>query len=160
MVDEAQILRRLLDVALALGAERRTEPMLQRILTAARELAAARYAAIGVPDGDGGVALFLTSGGDAGAWGLIGGRPRTRGGVGAAPASPEVTRTPDITADPRFGYYPRHHPMMRSFLGVPIVAGGEVLADLYLAEKVGAPEFTEDDERVVGMLAAHAALAV
>jgi signal transduction histidine kinase len=160
MVDEAQALRRLLDVALALGAERRTEPMLQRILAAARELAAARYAAIGVPDGDGGFALFLTSGVDAETWELIGALPRSHGVLGALLASPGVIRTPDITTDPRFGYYPRHHPDMRSFLGVPIVAGGEVLAELFLAEKVGAPEFTEDDERVVGMLAAHAALAV
>src|SRR5262249_43716868 len=65
-----------------------------------------------------------------------------------------------FTTDRRFGYYRRHRPEMRSFLGVPIVAGGEVLAELYLAEKVGAREFTGDDERVVGMLAGHAALAV
>jgi signal transduction histidine kinase len=160
MVDEAQTLRRLLDVALALGAERRTEPMLQRILAAARELAGAEYAAIGVPDGNGGFALFLTSGVDAQTWERIGALPRTHGVLGAILYSPEAIRMPDITQDPRFGYYPRHHPVMRSFLGVPIVAGGEVLAELYLAEKTGAPEFTEDDERVVGMLAAHAALAV
>ena len=160
MVDEAQTLRRLLDVALALGAERRTEPMLQRILAAARELAGAEYAAIGVPDGDGGFALFLTSGVDAETWDRIGALPRTHGVLGAILYSPEAIRMPDITEDPRFGYYPRHHPVMRSFLGVPIVAGGEVLAELYLAEKIGAAEFTEDDERVVGMLAAHAALTV
>jgi signal transduction histidine kinase len=159
-MDEAETLRRLLDIALALGAERRTEPVLRRILAAARELAGARYAAIGVPDGDGGFALFLTSGMDAQTWDRIGALPRTHGVLGALLASSEVIRTPDITADPRFGYYPRHHPDMRSFLGVPIVAGGEVLAELYLAEKQGAPEFTQDDERVVGMLAAHAALAV
>jgi signal transduction histidine kinase len=160
MVDEARILRRLLDVALALGAERRTEPMLQRILAAARELADAEYAAIGVPDGDGGFALFLTSGVDAETWDAIGALPRTHGVLGALLASPEVIRMVDITDEPRFGYYPRHHPVMRSFLGVPIVAGGEVLAELYLAEKIDAAEFTEDDERVVGMLAAHAALAI
>src|SRR5262249_3698736 len=65
-----------------------------------------------------------------------------------------------FTTDRRFGYYRRHRPEMRSCLGVAIVAGGEVLAELYLAEKVGAREFTGDDERVVGMLAGHAALAV
>jgi signal transduction histidine kinase len=165
-MDEAEMLRRLLELTLAVGAERRTEPVLRRILEAARELAGARYAAIGVPDGDGGFALFLTSGVDAETWDRIGALPRTHGVLGALLASPRAIRMPDITADPRFGYYPRHHPDMRSFLGVPIVAGGEVLAELYLAEKQdgaekqGAREFTEDDERVVGMLAAHAALAI
>ena len=159
-MDEAEKLRRLLEIALALGAERRTEPVLRRILEAARELAGARYAAVGVPDGDGGFALFLTSGVDAETWDAIGALPRTHGVLGALLRSPEVIRMPDITADPRFGWYPAHHPDMRSFLGVPIVAGGEVLAELYLAEKIDAPEFTGEDERVVGMLAAHAALAV
>ena len=58
---EAVALRRLLDVALALGAERRTEPVLRVILDAARDLAGARYAALGVPDGAGGFGLFLTA---------------------------------------------------------------------------------------------------
>jgi signal transduction histidine kinase len=164
-VDDAGTLRRMLEIALALGAERRTEPMLRRILEAARELAGARYAAIGVPDGDGGFALFLTSGVDTRTWDLIGALPRTHGVLGALLASPTAIRMADIRADPGFGYYPKHHPVMRSFLGVPIVAAGEVLAELYLAEKIGAEkigaaEFSEDDQRVVGMLAAHAALAV
>jgi signal transduction histidine kinase len=173
MVDEALILRRLLDVTLDLGAERRTEPVLRQILAAARELAGARYAAIGVPDGDGGFALFLTSGVDAHTWDLIGSLPRTHGLLGALLASPRPIRLADIRDDPRFGYYPKHHPVLRSFLGMPIVAGGEVLAELFLADKTADPAaggpgpepagvagFTKDDERVVGMLAAHAALAV
>lgn len=153
-------LRRLLDVALALGAERRTEPAMQTVLSAARDLAGARYAAIGVPDGDGGFALFLTSGVDAETWDRIGALPRTHGILGELLCRPETIRHDDITADPRFGYYPKHHPMMRSFLGVPIVAGGEILAELYLAEKIGGGQFTDDDQHLVEMLAAHAALAV
>lgn len=73
--DDGQVLRRLLDVVLRLGAERRSEPVLRSILDAARDLAAARYAAIGVPDGDGGFALFLTAGVDARTWERIGALP-------------------------------------------------------------------------------------
>jgi signal transduction histidine kinase len=157
---ETTALRRLLDVALALGAEHRTEPVLRTILDAARDLTDARYGAIGVPDGDGGFALFLTAGVDARTWERIGALPRTHGLLGALLTSPEVIRLDDIRTDPRFGRYPEGHPVMRSFLGVPIVAGGEVVAELYLADKVGAGRFTDFDQRLVETLAAHAALAV
>lgn len=160
MESDVPALRRLLDVALALGAERRTEPAMRTVLAAARDLAGAKYAAIGVPDGDGGFALFLTSGVDAETWDRIGTLPRTHGILGELLCRPETIRHTDITADPRFGYYPKHHPMMRSFLGVPIIAGGEILAELFLAEKVDGGDFTDDDQRLVEMLAAHAALAV
>ncbi|MDQ1647822.1 MAG: hypothetical protein QOJ50_4006 [Cryptosporangiaceae bacterium] len=160
MNDEPGALRKLLDVALALGAERRTEPAMRTILEAARDLAGARYAAIGVPDGDGGFGLFLTSGIDSATWDRIGSLPRTHGILGALLEDTRPIRVADITTDPRFGYYPAHHPWMRSFLGVPIVAGGEVVAELFLAEKTGGAEFTDADEDLLEMLAAHAALAV
>jgi signal transduction histidine kinase len=157
---ETDALRRLLDVALALGAEPRTEPVLRVILDAARDLADARYAAIGVPDGAGGFSLFLTAGVDAATWAAIGALPRTHGLLGALLDSPTAIRLADIRADQRFGGWPAAHPDMRSFLGVPIVAGGEVLAELFLADKVGGGEFTGADQRLVETLAAHAALAV
>jgi signal transduction histidine kinase len=160
MESDVPALRRLLEVALTLGAERRTEPAMRTVLAAARELAGAKYAAIGVPDGDGGFALFLTSGVDAETWDRIGSLPRTHGILGELLRRPETIRHTDITADPRFGYYPRHHPMMKSFLGVPILAGGEILAELFLAEKVDGGLFTDDDQQLVEMLAGHAALAV
>ena len=157
---EAVALRRLLDVALALGAERRTEPVLRVILDAARDLAGARYAAIGVPDGAGGFGLFLTAGVDAGTWARIGTLPRTHGLLGALLSSTETIRLADIRTDQRFVGWPRAHPDMASFLGVPIVAGGEVLAELFLAEKAGGGEFTDADQALIETLAAHAALAV
>lgn len=157
---DGQVLRRLLDVVLQLGAERRSEPVLRSILDAARDLAGARYAAIGVSDGDGGFALFLTAGVDATTWERIGSLPRTHGLLGELLARPEVIRLADIRADPRFRYYPPAHPRMRSFLGVPIMAGGEVVAALYLADKEGAAEFTGADQQLIETLAGHAALAV
>ncbi len=160
MSEDASALRRLLDVVGRLGAERRSEPVLQRILDGARDLAGARYAAVGVPDGDGGFALFLTAGVDAETWDRIGALPRTHGLLGALLEQPEVIRRSDIRTDPRFRYYPQAHPEMRSFLGVPIMAGGEVVAALYLTEKVGGRPFTETDQRLVETLAGHAALAV
>jgi signal transduction histidine kinase len=157
---EATALRRLLDVALALGAERRTEPVLRVILDAARDLAGARYAALGVPDGSGGFSLFLTAGVDAATWAAIGSLPRSHGLLGALLESPDSIRLADIRADPRFRGWPAAHPDMCSFLGVPIVAGGEVLAELFLADKRDGGTFDEADQRLIETLSAHAALAV
>jgi signal transduction histidine kinase len=156
---EAVALRRLLDVTLALAAERRTEPVLRVILDAARDLAGARYAALGVPDGAGGYSLFLTAGVDAQTWARIGALPRTHGLLGALLDCPRTIRLDDIRADPRFRGWPAAHPDMRSFLGVPIVAGGEVLAELFLADRRGGP-FTDSDQQLIETLSAHAALAV
>jgi signal transduction histidine kinase len=87
--------------------------------------------------------------------------PRTHGLLGAMLESPEPFRTPDIRDHPRFrGWWPRAHPQMCSFLGVPIVARGEVIAAFYLTDKEGAEEFDRDDQRVIEMLAAHAAIAI
>jgi signal transduction histidine kinase len=70
-------------------------------------------------------------------------------------------RTHDIKQDPRFrGWWPSAHPQMASFLGVPIRSRGGVLGALYLTDKEEAPGFTDDDERLILMLAAHAAIAI
>ena len=49
---------------------------------------------------------------------------------------------------------------MRSFLGVPVVARGRVIGAVYLTEKLGGGSFSDDDERLIGLLAAHAAIAI
>jgi len=49
---------------------------------------------------------------------------------------------------------------MRSFLGVPIVARDGVVGAFYLTEKVDAPDFTGEDEELITLLAAHAAIAI
>jgi signal transduction histidine kinase len=153
--------RTLSDVVLAIAAEREVEPVLQRLVHAARELGGARYAALGVPDGEGGFARFITSGMDDELIAAMGPLPRTHGMLGAMLESPTPYRTPDIHAHERFrGWWPSAHPDMRSFLGVPIVARGGIIGALYLTEKVDAPAFTGADERLIVLLAAHAAIAI
>jgi signal transduction histidine kinase len=157
---EAAVVRRLLDVALAAAAERRPERVLRLILNAARELVGAPYAAVGVPDGSDGFATFLTSGVDSATWKAIGDLPRQHGLLGVLLQENKSVRLADIRDDPRFVGWPGAHPEMQAFLGVPIVAGGDILAELYLAARDGEPEFTAEDQRIVETLAAHAALAI
>jgi signal transduction histidine kinase len=156
-----QAVRALSDVVLAMAGEREVEPVLQRLVHAARELAHARYAALGVPDGAGAFARFITSGMSDELIAAMGPLPRTHGMLGAMLVETRPHRTPDIRTDPRFrGWWPSAHPQMRSFLGVPIVARGRVIGALYLTDREGAPEFSAEDERVISLLAAHAGLAI
>src|SRR3954469_3814892 len=153
--------RALSDVVLAIAAEREVEPVLQQVVDSARELAGARYAALGIPDGEGAFACFITSGMSDELIAAMGPLPRTHGMLGAMLDGPESHRTGDIRSDPRFrGWWPRAHPLMRSFLGVPIVARGEVIGALYLTEKEEAEDFSAADQKLIELLAAHAAIAI
>lgn len=143
------------------GGELSVEAVLERLVAAARDLVGARYAALGVPDEEGtGFRRFITSGMSDELIDAIGPLPRTHGLLGALLSSPAPLRLPDVVADPRFTWWPEAHPRMRSFLGVPIVFKGDVLGAIYLADKEGAATFSDGDEEVIVLLAAHAGVAL
>jgi signal transduction histidine kinase len=154
-------LRAVSDAVLSVAAEHSVDEVLQRLVESARELVGARYAALGTPDGDGGFSRFLTAGMSDELVARLGPLPRTHGMLGAMLETAESFRTPDIHADPRFrGWWPRGHPNMRSFLGVPISTPEGVIGAFYLTDKVGADEFTDTDRELIELLAAHAAIAI
>ena len=150
------------DVVLAIAGELRLDAVLDRLVHAARDLVDARYAALGIPDEDGTeFDQFLHAGMSDELVTELGPLPRTHGMLGAMLSDPRPFRTDDVTTDPRFrGWWPDAHPRMRSFLGVPIVTKGDIIGAFYLTEKIGAPNFDERDEKVISVLAAHAAIAI
>ncbi len=149
------------DAVLAVAAQLSVDEVLQRLVDSARELAGARYAALGIPDGAGGFRRFLVAGMSDELVAAMGPLPRTHGMLGAMLEAENAYVTDDIHQDPRFrGWWPRQHPDMRSFLGVPIVAGKEVIGAFYLTEKAGAKSFGGDDRALIELLAAHAAIAI
>ena len=143
---------------LALGDDPDLEAVLQRILQAARRLVGARYAALGVPDGRGGFARFVTSGITERRAAQIGDLPRTHGVLGVLLEEGPILLN-DIRKHPRFGYYPQHHPEMTDFLGVPITHRGEVLGNLFASGHRSA-RFTKQDQRALETLAAYAGVAI
>ncbi len=154
-------LRAVSDAVLSVAAKRSVEEVLQRLVESARELAGARYAALGTPDGDGGFSRFLTAGMSDELVAALGPLPRTHGMLGAMLEATESFRAPDIHDDPRFrGWWPKGHPNMRSFLGVPISAPEGVIGAFYLTDKIGAEEFSDADRELIELLAAHAAIAI
>jgi signal transduction histidine kinase len=154
-------LRAVSDAVLAVASELSVEEVLQRLVDRARELAGARYAALGIPDGAGGFGRFLVSGMTDELVAAMGPLPRTHGLLGAMLETRAPFRTDDIHEHPRFhGWWPEGHPDMRSFLGVPIVAPEGVIGAFYLTEKEDAPAFGAADQELIELLGAHAAIAI
>ncbi len=136
------------------------EPLLERIASTACEQAGARYAALGVLDDRGGLRQFITVGMSQDDVKRIGHQPFGLGLIGALIHSSDPIRIPAIQGDPRSVGFPKNHPRMVSFLGVPIRAGEKQLGQIYLTDKREGGEFTADDERIIQMLAGYAAAAI
>jgi signal transduction histidine kinase len=134
--------------------------VLQHIVSAAAQLADAEYGALGVLGPNGTIDRFLTYGIDEEHSRAIGHYPRGRGLLGLLIEHPAPLRVAHISTHPASYGFPAHHPAMESFLGVPVISRGEVYGNLYLTEKRGAPEFTQDDEDVIVALAAAAGAAI
>ncbi|WP_433249719.1 GAF domain-containing sensor histidine kinase [Streptosporangium sp. CA-135522] len=134
--------------------------VLQVIVRSARQLLDARYAALGVPDDEGAFAEFVAEGISEEEWDAIGPMPRQHGMLGAMLREGTPVRLPDIRRDARFEYWPRAHPVLKDFLGVPIRDGDQVLGIIFLSNKQIPGGFTEADQRLLTMFAAHAAIAL
>jgi len=145
---------------LSLSAELASELVLQKIADLARGLANARYAALGVFDADGRIAQFWTAGIGEDERARIGDPPEGHGILGLLPREGRPIRLRDLASHPAAVGFPPGHPPMRSFLGVPVLWRGRSVGNLYLTEKIGAEEFSADDEAALVTLAAQAAIAI
>ncbi|HSB73187.1 MAG TPA: ATP-binding protein [Candidatus Methylomirabilis sp.] len=150
----------LVEAGMVLAVERSLESVLQRIVEVACKLLHARYGALGVLDGKGGLERFITTGMDEEMRGRIGSLPVGKGILGLVVREARPIRLRDLTQDPRAHGFPPNHPPMRSFLGVPIICKGKIFGNLYLTEKQGAEEFSKEDERLAMTLAAQAGIAI
>ncbi|MFG1911991.1 GAF domain-containing protein [Kribbella sp. NPDC048928] len=154
-------LRALLDAVVGIGADLDLNSTLDRIVSAACELADSRYGALGVvgPDGKR-LVRFITHGVTDDEIAAIGPYPEGHGILGLLIEHPEPLRMHDLAEHPRSYGFPSNHPPMKSFLGVPIRTREHVYGNLYLTEKTGGADFTEDDERTVTALAAAAGVVI
>ncbi|MFG1912329.1 GAF domain-containing protein [Kribbella sp. NPDC048928] len=154
-------LRALLDAVVGIGADLDLNSTLDRIVGTACELADSRYGALGVvgPDGKR-LVRFITHGVSDDEIAAIGPYPEGHGILGLLIEHPEPIRMHDLAEHPRSYGFPSNHPPMKSFLGVPIRTREHVYGNLYLTEKTGGADFTEDDERTVTALAAAAGVVI
>ena len=150
----------MLTAVIAVASDLSLPVVLQRIVESAASLVGARYGALGVLGDTGGLSDFVTVGIDDATVASIGPLPEGKGLLGRLIVDPRPLRLADLSAHPDSSGFPANHPPMHSFLGVPILVRGEAFGNLYLCEKRGAPEFSDEDERLAVALAVVAGVAV
>ena len=134
--------------------------VLERIAEASRLLIHARYAALGVPDGKGGLEYFMFTGLDKAEARVIGHLPRGRGLLGAIMRERQPIRVEHIKDDSRSIGFPPNHPGMDRFLGVPVIVGELLFGMLYLTDREDGKPFDEQDQWLIETMAGYAALAI
>jgi signal transduction histidine kinase len=158
---ESDRLRTLVETGIAINAELSLDGVLERIVEAAAHVTGAQYAALGVIDRAGtGLEQFVTYGVSPEIQAEIGDPPHGRGILGVLIQDTRPLRLHDLTEDPRSVGFPPGHPPMHTFLGVPIRLRGVAYGNLYLTEKEAGADFTDEDEELLTLLAAQAAVAV
>lgn len=136
------------------------EEVLERIANVARELVNTRYAALGVPNGIGGLRYFKTTGMTPEEVAMLAHPPKGHGLIGAIMNERRAIRLEQMQDDPRSVGFPQHHPPMQSFLGVPIQMGQQLFGMLYLCDKQDNLPFDDADELLVETISGYAALAI
>jgi len=158
---ERTTLQKLVEAGVALTSTETVQQVLQRMVELARDLVSARYAALGVLNSEGtGLAEFLTAGISEQQRARLRSKPVGHGVLGTLIREPQPLRLRRLADHPAHIGVPEHHPHMQSFLGVPVIAKGRVVGNLYCTEKVGADEFSDDDVALLQMLASQAAAAL
>jgi signal transduction histidine kinase len=133
---------------------------LRTIVHTAIELIDARYGALGVRGTDHELIEFIYEGIDEPTREKIGPLPQGRGVLGVLIDEPTPIRLDHLDDHPASVGFPRNHPPMRTFLGVPVRIRDEVYGNLYLTEKANGLPFSEDDEVLAQALAAAAGIAI
>lgn len=171
MRSHALILETANRVALDILSSRAGEEALRHIAEAARVLARARYAALGVARATNSQSLdekgatqeleaFIVVGVTPAQVEALGALPKGRGILGLLLTRKEPLRIDNLAEHPASVGFPPNHPPMNSFLGVPIRRGETILGSLYLTNKHGGGGFTVADEIAVQALGTYAAIAI
>ena len=153
-------LRALDDATRAIAGELDLDRVLQLMVDSVRELAQARWAALGILDPNGRIERFITSGMSAQERLRIGAAPRGHGLLGLIIREGISIRIPDISAHPDSYGFPPEHPPMHSFLGVPVRIAGRPIGNFYLTDRAGTDGFTDSEQELVEMFAIHAGIAI
>ncbi len=154
----SQRLTALIEVGLEFTSQREPELLLQNCCHSSRKIIGAKYSAVAILDGNGDRLSYLLGSGMDPAIAAAAGTPDwTRGVIAEILRTKRPCRVRDISAEPSTLGLAPGHPQIKNFIGVPIQSVDDVYGWLSLADKLGAEEFSEQDERVAATLAAQVA---
>lgn len=136
------------------------EDVLKRIAEISRNLVQCKYAALGIPDNNGGLKYFKVSGISDEDAAKMDHLPRGHGLIRAPMRERKVIRLPRMQDDERSVGFPEHHPSMTSLLGVPIQMGEQLFGVLYLSDRHDGKPFTDEDQQLIETMAGYAALTI
>ena len=148
----------LVRAAAAVASQTDLEELLGATVEAAMEMTGAKYGALGVIGDHRNLVQFVHRGMDPETAERIGTLPQGRGVLGLISKEGRSYRLDDAAQHPDSVGFPEHHPVMDTFLGVPVRAGDSLFGNLYLANVEGG--FTEVDQVLVEALAEIAGSAV
>jgi signal transduction histidine kinase len=158
---DASSLRKLSQAAPLITAEGDLTEILQNTVDSARDVTCATYAVLAVMSDDSSEwETFVTSGIPSAVAGMIRAQPLGKGLLGVLFDDPRPFRVEDISKHPNARGFPKHHPLMKSFLAVPIQDKDRLVGGLYLTERKDTSGFTKEDEVLAVMIAKHAASAL
>jgi signal transduction histidine kinase len=141
-------------------SELSVDSIFQKVVDQVRNVLDARYGALSVIDDQNRILSFTVSGLSPEEQARIGDPPVGHGVLGVVLREGQRLRLPEISKDPRAVGFPPGHPPMRSLLAVPIICTGPFRGNLYVADKEGAPEFSQDDEEILSRFALKVAIAI
>ncbi|SDP59764.1 Histidine kinase [Arthrobacter sp. ok909] len=150
----------LLEAVVAVAEDLSLDAVLERVVMSACRLLHARFGALGVIGDDHALSHFITVGIDEELARQIGPLPTGHGVLALLISNPRPLRLHDLRRHPESYGFPAHHPPMHSFLGVPVRVREVVFGNLYLTEKEGGGDFTDEDEALAVALAAAAGVAI
>ena len=150
-------LKALTDLNLQLASERDPRVLIEKVCYSARCLLGAKYSVLAIHEINDDDSVFFTTSGV-----LFTGpstppaRPREdTGPLGRVYAGRDTWRGSSGGADPALKVFPAGFPPASAYLAAPISSLTQTYGWLCLADKLGASEFTAEDERILGILAAQ-----
>lgn len=123
----------------------------KNIITSIAELTGALYGVIVIFDDSKTISKYFTYGMPEDVIKLISEPMTLNGLLSSIFKQNTATRVDDISSHPDFEGFPPGHPLMRTFMGMPLITGSTVKGAIYLADKNNAQTFNENDEILLNM---------
>ncbi|HEV2427302.1 MAG TPA: GAF domain-containing sensor histidine kinase [Acidimicrobiales bacterium] len=161
-IEDPERLHALIDAIMLIEVEDDLDDLLSAIVDAATELIGARYGAIGIVGSDRRtLARFITRGIDDTTRSRMGPDPHGAGVLGETMRRATALRVDHLPAHAGFAGFPKNHPPMDSFLGVPVITGdGHIYGNLYLCDRSDGRPFDDQDERLIEAFGRAAGLVI